>query len=555
MSGRRGRQRLALAAALLMLPVPVVARKPARPAARPRAAGESAERLVRSSDAALQAGDPAAAERILSGWLRSQGAQAALFHLGRVALAQGRAVAAQDFMRRFLAASPDSPPAQRQEAERALGPPLPSGEVAVLGEPGGWVRLDGRLVGQLPLPLPLLVAPGAHEVELEVPAASELAPRKAPLKAALTVKAERYTEVRFERATAAVMISELPTMLLFLQARGRASEAAARLQQAVVERLRSERLTALPTPLPAATGCAEGPLCQLAVLAERGVSEALLVEVEALGGAPGDGPPAGPAPATADFRIKVSLLDAQVGEVAHKCEQRCAGCTVEALAAQVAGASSEAALQGRSRRRGELVVTTDPPGAILELSGRIVGPTPYRGVRFTGSYAAMLRHPGYQELTQPVVIEEGRPAELRLKLEPVMVMGAAAVDQLVQPVRLVEHAARPPWRLGLGAGLTLGGVVTAGFGAAALATDGGCYAPPVPPAQQCELRYSTLPLGAGLLGAGAAVTLLGVVLMAVPGPRREYKTTVTLHRCPAGRGPSSAAAAGGSTWCADPGGR
>ena len=51
-------------------------------------------------------------------------------------------------------------------------------------------------------------------------------------------------------------------------------------------------------------------------------------------------------------------------------------------------------------------------------------------------------------------------------------------------------------RLGLGAGLTLGGVVTAGFGAAALATDGGCYAPPVPPAQQCELRYSTLPLGA-----------------------------------------------------------
>ena len=265
---------------------------------------------------------------------------------------------------------------------------------------------------------------------------------------------------------------------------------------------------------------------------------------------------AGPArPLAADFRTTISLLDAQVGEVAHRREQRCPGCTVEALAAQVAGASSEAALQGRSLRRGELTVTSDPPGAILELSGRVVGPTPYRGVRFTGSYAAMLRHPGYQELTQPVVIEEGKPAELRVKLEPKMVMGPAAADKLVQPVRLWDRAARPPWRLGLGAGLSLGGIVVAGFGAAALAADGSCYAPAVPPAQQCELRYSTLPLGAGLLGAGAAVSLIGVVLLAVPGPRREYKTNVTLHRCPAGSGPSPAAAVAGPTWCADPGGR
>lgn len=548
MSRRATSRRLALAAALLTLPHPAAARQPPpRPAAR--AVQEFAERLVRKSDAALQAGDPAAAERILSDWLRHQGAQAALFHLGRLALAQGRAVAAQDFMRRFLAGSPDIQPAQRAEAERALGTALPSGEVAVLGEPGGWVRLDGRLIGQLPLPLPLLVAPGAHEVRVEAPAATP-----APLTAALNVKAERYMEVRFERATAAVMISELPTVLLFLRVRGGASGGEPRLQQAVVERLRSERLTALPTAPRAEAGCAEEPRCQLKLLTERGVSGAIFIEVDALGsGAPEPAPPVPARPPGADFRITVSLLDAQVGEVAHKSERRCSGCTVEALAAQIAVASSQAAQQGRSLRRGELVVTSEPPGAILELSGRVVGPTPYRGVRFAGSYAAMLRHPGYQELTQPVVIEEGKPAELRLKLEPVMVMGPPAADQLVQPVRLWERAARPPWRLGLGAGLSLGGVVLAGFGAAALAVDGSCTAPAVPPAQQCEQRYATLPLGAGLLGAGAAVSLIGVVLLAVPGPRREYKTNVTLHRCPAGRGPAAAAA--GSTWCADPGGR
>lgn len=547
MSRRATSRRLAVAAVLLTLPYPAAARQPPpRPAARGRAAEDTAERLVRKSDAALQAGDPATAERILSDWLRTQGAPVALFHLGRVALAQGRAVAAQDFMRRFLAGSSDIQPAQRAEAERALGTALPSGEVAVLGEPGGWVRLDGRLIGQLPLPLPLLVAPGAHEVRVEASAATS-----APLTAALQVKAERYMEVRFERATAAVMISELPTVLLFVRARGGASGAEPRLQQAVVERLRSERLTALPTTPRAEPGCAEEPRCQLALLAERGVSTALFIEVDA----PAPSPPAPARPPGVDYRTTVSLLDAQVGEVADKREQRCPGCTIEALAAQVAGASSEAALQGRSLRRGELTVTSDPPGAILELSGRVVGPTPYRGVRFAGSYAAMLRHPGYQELTQPVVIEEGKPAELRLKLEPAMVMGAEAADKLVQPVRLGEQAPRPPWRLGLGAGLSLGGVVLAGFGGAALAADGSCLAPAVPPAQQCELRYSTLPLGAGLLGAGVAVSLIGVVLLAVPGPRREYKTNVTLHRCPAGSGASPPAAAAGPTWCADPGGR
>lgn len=575
--------RAAVGVAALLTITPAAARPPQRPppGAKAARAGESpAERRLREGEVALKAGDLTAAERSFSEAYRVQGAQGALFGLGRLALAQGRAVAAQDFMRRFLAADGQAVTLeQRAEAERILAQPLPSGEVAILGEPGSLVRLDGRLVAQLPLPVPLLVAPGSHEVRLEVPVGRTAT----ALAATLTVKAERNLEVRFEQESAAVMVSELPTVLLFVHSRGGPDEVLGRVQQAVqqavIERLRSERLTAVPEQMPAGAECRSGagdgsarpapapeggpgtaphdaPRCPLTLLAERAVAHAVVIEVEVLASSTsGDPGTASGRPGGQDFRATVSLLDAQVGEAAYKTERRCDGCTLEALAAQLAGASSDAAVQGRARRRGELEVVSDPPGAMVELSGRLVGPTPYRGVRFAGSYAAMLRHPGYQELTQPVLVEEGKPSKLSVKLEPALPPTALVPAMRAQRVWLAELAPRPRWRLALGGGLIAGGVLTAGFGAAALSANGACVAPAVPPAQQCEQRYATLPLGAGLFGAGAAVSLIGVILMAVPGPRRVFETTVTMQPCPPGGVSGAAAAADGASFCASRGGR
>src|SRR5437868_956594 len=99
----------------------------ARPLAKPRpvgaraaqAGGKLTDRRLREGEAAFKAGDLLGAERSFSEAYRLDGSQAALFQLGRVAQAQGRAVAAQDLLRRFLAAEGQGlPPDKRAEAER-----------------------------------------------------------------------------------------------------------------------------------------------------------------------------------------------------------------------------------------------------------------------------------------------------------------------------------------------------------------------------------------------------------------------------------------------------
>ncbi|MFT3754936.1 MAG: PEGA domain-containing protein [Pseudoxanthomonas sp.] len=545
-------------AVLLGVPQPAVARSRGSKAAADasaKPAKDPAERRLREGEAALKAGELVAAERLLSEAYQVRGAPQALFLLGRLAVAQGRTVAAQDFLRRYLAATEDQAvsPEQRAEAERVLLTTPPSGEVAVLGEPGGRVLLDGRLVALLPLPLPLLVTPGNHEVRLELAAARAAA----PLAAALTVKAERRVEVRFDRTTAATMVSELPTVLLLLRGRGLPEASEARLQQAVSEVLRRQRLTVLPAKLLVPTGCTEGPRCQLGQLSERALEHALVVDVEALPAASDGKPSPVPTPASDSFRFTVSLLDAQVGDVAHRIEQRCDHCTLDALAAQLATASSDAAAEGMSRRRGNLEVLSEPAGAELELSGRIVGKTPYHGVHFAGSYAAVLRQPGHRPISRPIVVEEGKPAKLQLRFESELGATAGLGDPatVVQPVRFVEQAPRPAWRLLLGGGLIAGGLATAGFGAGALAVDGQCLRPAVAPAQQCDQHYQTTSLGLGLVGAGAAVSLAGVVLMAIPGPRRTFASTVTLAPCPLGGDKVPSGVTGPTPLCATRGGR
>jgi homoserine kinase len=43
----------------------------------------------------------------------------------------------------------------------------------------------------------------------------------------------------------------------------------------------------------------------------------------------------------------------------------------------------------------------------------------------------------------------------------------------------------------------------------------------VAPALECDQRYATLPIGSGLLGSGGALTVAGVVLLALPGSRSK----------------------------------
>lgn len=75
---------------------------------------------------------------------------------------------------------------------------------------------------------------------------------------------------------------------------------------------------------------------------------------------------------------------------------------------------------------------------------------------------------------------------------------------------------RPRWRL-LTGGVAIGaGIVLTGFGGSALAVHGNCIDMPTVPGQTCNEVFATKPVGGALLGAGAAVVLGGIVLMAWP---------------------------------------
>ena len=73
-------------------------------------------------------------------------------------------------MRRFLADPASSEDAAaKAEADKFVDQPRPaSGDVLVVGERGALVSVDDRVVGMLPLPLPLLLGSGDHKVTLDV---------------------------------------------------------------------------------------------------------------------------------------------------------------------------------------------------------------------------------------------------------------------------------------------------------------------------------------------------------------------------------------------------
>src|SRR5262249_25769596 len=108
----------------------------------------------------------AGAAQALSAAYRLWPSPETLYQLGALALAEGRTIEAQDAMRRYLRDTQDDEASpQRQEAQRILqllAPP--SGEVNIVGERAALVLIDDRLLGVLPLPLPLLLPIGEHRV-------------------------------------------------------------------------------------------------------------------------------------------------------------------------------------------------------------------------------------------------------------------------------------------------------------------------------------------------------------------------------------------------------
>ena len=472
-------------------------------------ATRAGDRLLRQAEEALQAKDYEAAAHAFTELYKQTRQPDILYRLGMLAEAQGRLLDAQDLLRRFLSDPRFDPAAsvvEEAEARRVLALPRPpSGKVNIIGASGTLVYLDQRLVGSLPLARPLLVAPGKHALTLEDGARRQ----QEELEAAIG----RFIELTYERSTAALLSTELPGVLLLEAYPGLAEEVASQLGQAVDDLVQRERLSPFPVALAMeragtapSSGCTEVPSCQCKLAQKNELEYVLSIRIaQRAAGQP--------------WQLQLDVLDADVGESAARSEKECAACDLDKATAVLRTTLPALLAEARRRSRAELTVASTPPGAEVRAGGRLLGTTPLSHFVWAGSLDVELTLPGHEPQRLQAVLSEDKPTSLQVTLLPQV--AEPAPPPLLLPPSPPRQPARPRWRLALG-GTALGvGAVLTGFGGSALAVADSCLPGTPAEAAACRQLFATSGVGGGLLAAGLAVGVAGVLLLAIPERRRS----------------------------------
>lgn len=476
-----------------------------------RAPSAPAKSSLERGIAALGDGDLAVATRLLTEAFRQSPRPEVLYHLGRVASAQGQTLIAYDLFRRYLADPSREPDeAAAQLAEKAIASPPPaSGSIAIQSDPGALVLVDDRIVGTLPLPLPVLLSAGAHTVVLEFPGKRFEAP--------VQVQASRVSELRISRGSGAVLISVLPAILLASQQPQLSPETGRRLTDALEQAARVEQHTLLgldtllPQPAERDT-CQQTLRCVLELARKNKLSWVLQQRITAVAPTPAAGAAQSPL-----WNVSLRLLHVDVVEPAAASELSCSSAKLDAALATVKEGLGKLLSAGLSRPRGTLRISANPASAKLRLGGGEPLPLPHESVQWAGSYDLVVTQPGFRPHRESLTLREETPAELRVELQPEV---TALPPVTVPPAQPSERAPRPALRLALGGvmvGLGVGMAIVGGLG---LLKNGQCSSEPEIDGGTCELRYKTSAQGSFALGSGVLLLGSGVLLMALPGPRR-----------------------------------
>lgn len=539
-TGGHGRA-LALLAVLGLLPVAGLAaptRKPPRPAP---AKVDPTAALLQKGVAARQSGELATARQALTAAYRLRPSPELLRELGLLARAEQRPVEAQDLFRRYLAEVEASPATatSRAEIESLLETTLPAtGRLRVLGEPGALVSLDGHLLGALPLSAPLLVSTDEHKLFVEQ--------RAVAAEAQIQVSANRMAEVRAGQSGSRVLLVELLPAALLITERvdaapaqpqataasdsqsakavdgesAPATAAAARLRAveaglgAALEQVHMTGLSARAalefTGAKRLAACLDQTVCQTELARLCALDHVLRLRVPR-------------SAAAASFELE--LIDLSVGDVAAKSGLSCVDCEPPRLISQLAETTAALVSQAQARPRGQLEIQSEPSGAEVALNGHVIGHTPYRSAYFVGAHTLRVRRPNSEPDERRLVISEGQTTSVRVVLTLLPEKKPPPPPPLRRVVR-TEVGKRPRWRLVTGGLALAAGGLMLGFGGRGLAIADTCSTPPLVPDGECEYRYETTSLGAGLVGAGGALAITGAVLIALPGEKRRIEELV-----------------------------
>ncbi len=470
---------------------------------------------------ALSVGNPGHALEIIDRAFRADPDPAFLYQLGLVAQAQGRSVAALDLYRRYQEIVGAAVNQQTTSAIEhfAAGMADPVTVLNITANPGMLLCVDDQIVGMLPLRTPLLLASGTHRFRVE-------GKNERYESGPLTIPEGREAELRLTpggKQTLVALLSLSPISLLLLQSKSLPAATAQAVYKALVDAVRKSHLAPLPQARLDAVvhkqsaDCLEQPDCQYAVAEEAQARSILRVAVKET-----DAKEATPLEPVGGCTATISYLDINAGQVTSTAEAKSPVCSGMTLSDVLAAVLERLLADANARPRGMVSVTSVPIGARVRVDGLLRGQTPYLKASFGGVHQIVVEKTGFHAFQAKAEVAVGQVATVRAELAaipqepPEPAPAPLQIDEVqAPPAKVIGREARPRWRLALGGVALGGGLLVAGFGISALTLDGQCTQPPAE-GGFCRGTYSTGAVGGGLLGTGLALTVGGVVLLALP---------------------------------------
>lgn len=458
---------------------------------------------------ALKAGDLATATQALTTTYRQAPRPEALLQLARLAVAEHRALDAYDLYHRYLADPTRIPDEQAtKEAEQQLKtPPALAGSLTVLDPPGALLVVNSRVVGVVPLPLPLLLSPGEHTLVIEE--------NRHHFDTPVRILAGRHAVVRTGQSSGALLITILPAMLVVEKWTGVPGEAQRAFTDRVEHTALSQQMGVMPASIagalaPELQACLSTRSCQQQLTQRNQLDYFLYSQIKRSG----EGPQAA-------WEFELALGHTEVAAPASAATVTCAPCSNEQAVARYQQALTQVLVPGLARPAVPVQLNSEPAAAAVTVAG-IAGPlgkTPLHLTLWEGSYDLALRLPGYQLAEQRLVVSRGN-------LEPVTVTLAVDTNpEVLTELRWVRQP-RPRWRIiagGVGLGLAAN-LLTVGI-VAALANGKYCAMPDdfmlVSPANNCQFVYDTSGAVAATVSLGLALGIGGAIVLGVPGKLKQ----------------------------------
>ena len=471
---------------------------------------EVSTQLVKDAEKALAEQNLTEAQRLLSEAFIKWPAPQILYHLGVVAAKEGRLLDAHDLLRRYEsdpARAPD--PAMTAEIQRLLAKQRPpSGKVLVLGDDGAIVRVDGRVVGSLPLVQPLLVSPNdSHTIALEFP--------EQQIPAQVTVAAGRFAELRINRGNRAVLLTVLPAYVVLTEYHDVPQPSMVKLDEAIELGVQGEKKSVLRRDValrqaPELANCLEQLDCQAKLAEKTEVDGLIRLSVENTAARTGGAP---------SYKLTLQLLDPTVGAIAGQASRELpperATTAMTEMLSQIIGDAS-------LRRRGTLTVRSVPDGAEVYAGERLLGKTPFTRAAWVGRYQLSFRKPGFAPEAANTEVSDGKSSELEVGLKP------GIAEPPPQPpsgfeILFVPQTTQPPrpfWRWLAGGAAIASGLVAVGFGISGISAACGSATSPCD-GDSGKYYRDSLGTGIGAATVGGLLLLGGGALIAIPGRKEQ----------------------------------